>query len=400
MATPRPYDIVVFGATGFTGRQAAHFLSKNAPEGLKWAVAARSQPKLDAIAREVGGVDTLQVDVGDSGAVQEMVGSTRVLITTVGPYSRYGTGVLAACADLGTDYVDITGESAWVRRMIDAHHDRAVETGARIVPFCGFDSIPSDLGAFMMARHLGTLGQKTVEVRALFSAGGGGINGGTLQSALEMGQSGDGRMMADPFLLNPKDQRPGPAPERSRDPKRPSYDPDLKAWRAPFFMSAINTRVVRRSNALFTAEGRGYGDDFAYQEWLKMPGRPAAYVMTGVVGGFAALMASPLGRSLVERFGPDAGQGPSEEKMDEGFFKTALVAKGSDGALIRGRITSQGDPGNRSTIRMLGASALCLALDRTRLPKRAGILTPATAFGEVLLERLRGLGMGWEILAD
>ena len=404
--TDRELDLVVLGATGFTGRQVVAYLAAHAPPQMRWAVAARNGARLQAVLDRLGpdhiGREQCVVDTSEQAAVEALVARTRVLLTTVGPFARYGSGVVAACARLGTHYVDITGETPWVRRMIDAHHEEAKASGARIVPCCGFDSVPSDLGALMVAHFVRERwGQDTAQVRGVFRLRG-GFNGGTVASALNMMEEGSQRDLADPFLLNPDDQRPGPAPERSRDPRAPAFDLDLGGWTAPFFMGPVNSRVVRRSAALLASRGQGPGPDFSWQErmWTGrgIPGRLKALAVTAGIGTVFSLGRYGWARELERKWAPAPGEGPTEQSMDDGFFRLDLVGASADGHRVRGRVEGQGDPGNRCTVRMLSEAAFCLVLDDATLPwKEGGLLTPAVALGSTYLERLRGAGMVFEV---
>ena len=395
----RPLDLVVLGATGFVGRQCVSYIARQAPPGLRWAVAGRDAARLEAVRGAAGASAAALrvVDTADAVAVRALAAETRLVLTTVGPYAKYGDAVLGACAQQGTDYVDITGETPWVRRMIDAHHDEAVASGARVVPFCGFDSVPSDLGAWMMVDWIRrTWGQPTRSVRAAFRAKG-GFNGGTLDTALTLRERGDMRKLADPFLLNPPEGRARTATDRSADPRAPLTDPVLGAV-APFFMAPINTRVVRRSHALFAARGEDYGADFAYQEYMRAPGGAlGGWAMTVGLGALVGLAGAPWGRTLLRAVAPKPGEGPSEAQMDGGGFSAQLVAEAEDGRWVRGRVASAGDPGNRVTTTIVCEAALCLLADRERLPDAAGILTPATAMATPLLARLRARGMTFAV---
>lgn len=395
------HDIVLLGVTGFTGRQVAAWFARHVPRTeVNWALAARSPERLAAVRDGLGpafaDVPLLIVDTLDADAVGAMASSTRVVLTTVGPYARFGDLVVDACVEHGTDYVDITGETPWVRRVIARHHERAVADGTRIVPFCGFDSVPSDLGTWMVARHLREVhGQATREVRSAFRAKG-GFNGGTLASALNLLAAERPRDLADPFTLNPPDRTPGPAPERSQDLTSTLADPDLGQV-APFFMAPVNTRVVRRSDALLAARGAGYGADFSYQEALSVKGAAMGWGVLGAMAAFPLVGRFSLARSLAARLGPAPGEGPTDAQMDAGWFTAKFVGTGEGGARVRATVEGQGDPGNRSTVRMLCSCALALVLDRERLPEGGGVLTPAVAFGAVLLERLRADGMTWTV---
>ena len=258
--TARQYDVVLYGATGFTGTQAARYLERAAPKGLRWAIAGRNAAKLDTMAEALSGVSGVVVaDSTDPDSISAMVAQTRVLMTTAGPYALYGEPVIAACVEQGVDYADITGESTFIRRMIDCHHAEAAQRGVRIVPFCGFDSIPSDIGALMMARHVQAAGLSCRRVWGYFKMKGGGLNGGTLASALNMLRQDGAEAMEPPFLLNP--DQIGPS-DFIPDLTRPRAVEALSGWGAPFFMAPVNSRVFRRSAALAASWGEPYGEGF------------------------------------------------------------------------------------------------------------------------------------------
>lgn len=365
----RTYDVVLFGATGFTGRQAVSYFIQHAPPALRWAIAGRSREKLDALGAPV---DLLVADSSDQASIDAMVSATRVVLSTAGPYALYGTPVVDACVRFHTHYVDITGETFWVRNLIERYHARAAADRVRIVPFCGFDSVPSDLGAFLMARQHGAS-----TVRAYFEIHGGGVNGGTLASAAHLATSGHARETApaDGIVM-------------------PRYDAAIGTWVGPFAMAPVNTWVVRRSAAIFAEWGEPYPDGFDYREFMKFT-PPLAAVKA--VGGTAALAAvgavlrvPPLVRALA-RVLPPPGSGPSESRMDKGWFSCDVIGRTAPGAEARLLIKNRGDAGNRSTVKMACESALCLALGECG--DRGGVLTPATAFGDRLVHRLRAAGM-------
>lgn len=397
----RPYDIVVYGATGFTGRQSARYLAERAPSSLRYAIAGRNPDKLAALRDELDAIrapaGVIVADAADADAVHAMCAQTRVVLTTAGPFSRYGDAVVDGCVLAGTDYVDITGETPWVKRLIARHHRPAADNGARIVPFCGVDSIPSDLGALALVDHLRqTRGVGTARVEAIFAAKG-GLNGGTLASAIAMGEQGWLAEVSDPDLLDP-DAHDGAA---EGDPLRPRYHDGFGRWLSPFVMGAINTRVVRRSHGLGALDGQGYGRDFTYQEYMDCGRGPKGALTAGAISAglvaFASLFVTRPGRAVARKLGPAPGQGPSEQTMDGGFLRTRYRAEGDDGHLITATLHADGDPGNRVTVMMLCESALALALDRDDLPDGGGVLTPATGIGLRLLDRLRAAGMRFEI---
>lgn len=385
------HDIVVYGATGFTGVRTARYLAKE--HGLRLAIAGRDPAKLEAVARSLGrDVGVIVATSNDPASIDRMAQDARVVVSTVGPYRAYGSPVVDACVKHGAHYADITGEPVWVRDMIDKHHANAEARRVKIVPFCGYDSIPSDLGAYLCVKALRRDHGETCRRVEAFHSFKGGINGGTFATVIEFGESGDLPRMRLPFLLS-EGPRPNATVEReSQDPTRAFFHPKVGRWVAPFVMGMMNSRVVRRSASL---DGR-YGDDFVYQEYWKAPMAAAAHAMAvGMVAGKAAVQ-NPLARRLMKRFGPKPGVGPSEDQIENGYFKTVLYAEGDSGSEVSVEISGKGDPGNSATVRFLGESALALAEGRD-LPDRYGVLTPVSGIGEVLVDRLRRREMKIEV---
>ncbi len=403
-ATGRDLDVVLYGATGFVGRQTVAYFAEHAPRGLRWALAGRSAQRLARVREACGpgaaDAGLVVADAADATALGALAARARVVLSTAGPFALHGDGLVEACVAQRTHYVDITGETPWVRRLIDRHHARAAAEGTRIVPCCGFDSVPSDLGAWRVAsairaRH----GEPCVEVRACFSMRG-GLNGGTLASALHMMEAGDARRFADPFLLNPAGCVPRDG-SRHADPLLPVHDAAFDAWLAPFVMGPVNTRVVRRSAALLaTGEAPAYDRDFVYGEYLRIGrGRGAALAAAGLAAGLAAAGASlrlaPV-RALLRRVAPAPGEGPSERSMDGGAFRCDLIGRSASGRVERARIAGRGDPGNRATTTLVCEAALALATETDLLPGgrgAGGVLTPASGLGDVLARRLAAAGL-------
>jgi len=394
---PRPYALVLFGASGFVGRQAAQYLAQH-PDmvGRSWAIAGRNQERLEAVrARCTGQVpDIVLANAQDTSSLDILAACADVLMSTAGPFALLGSGLVAACVRQRTHYVDITGETPWVRDLIARHHAQAADDGTRIVPLCGFDSVPSDLSAFLahttlMQRH----GEPAYRVKVAFRLRG-GFNGGTLASMFQMFDSGEARMLSDPFLLNPPGMRPYNGPQHA-DPSSPQWDDNLGHWLAPYFMGPVNSRVVRRSAALL-----GFSPDFAYREYLQTGAGLGGALAAGSLSFAeavtqAALHWAPL-RRLIRGYAPAPGTGPSEEAINQGSFHCEWLARSASGKQARGHIADAGDPGNRGTTKMLCESALALVVDRDALPggpAMGGVLTPASAFGDVLLRRLRATGM-------
>jgi short subunit dehydrogenase-like uncharacterized protein len=409
----RPYDIVLWGATGFTGRLVAEYLVRHQGPALRLALAGRNRSKLERVRADLRAADPsaaslpiVLADAGDPASLAALVDSTRTLCTTVGPYAVHGRGLAAACADRGTDYCDITGEVQFVRDSIDQNHARARETGARVVHCCGFDSIPSDLGVFMIYDHARRLhGAKLGDVGFFVGESKGGFSGGTVASMLNLVDEAKRnpatrRLLGDPYALSP-DRPREPALGDESDQRGVRWSDELKTWTAPFLMAAVNTRVVRRSNALLDY---AYGDRFRYREAMSLPpgplGAAAAAAITGGLAGFVVAAALPPTRKLLEKVLPAAGEGPSKEKRDAGYFRARFVASSDargPAVRMRGLVEGTSDPGYGETAKMLSESALCLALERDKLEGPGGVLTPASCFGMRLVERLRSAGMTFRV---
>jgi short subunit dehydrogenase-like uncharacterized protein len=399
----RPYDVVLYGATGFTGRQTAAYFAAHAPDGLRWAIGGRDRARLEAVRVSLGErgapVGLFVAHGADQAAIDVMTGSARVVLSTAGPFVTHGSGVVDACVRLRTDYVDISGETAWVRQLIDRHHEVAARDGTRIVPFCGFDSVPADLGTLVVVRELQRrFATPCHEARTYFRFKG-GVNGGTVNTAIQWEVSGVIARMRDPFLLNPPGSWSAGVADRSRDVRGVRFDAGVDSWVGPSLVALTDTRVVRRSAALFAQWGESYGEEFAYQEYSKFDrplARAKALTMSAVLGAMNGALARRWSRRLLRPLLPAPGDGPSERSMDQGWFRSDHLATGNDGAQVRASIFHQGDPSNRATVRFVCEGALCLALERDELSggrERGGILTPATALGEVLVRRLRQSGV-------
>lgn len=402
MAIERELDVVVFGATGFVGRLTAEQLAQSAPESVRIGLAGRSRERLEEVRSSLGPRaaewSLVPADTNDRASLVEMAQRTRVLATTVGPYRRYGMPVVEACVEAGTDYADLTGELPFIRETIDRFHDTAAERGTRIVHACGFDSVPSDLGVLLLheAARADDAGELEDTIGVVTSMRG-GLSGGTLASMKGIvddvrSDPGLRRLMLDPYALSPdRDREPRLGGER--DPMRPHRIPEIDGWVAPFVMAPFNTRIVRRSNAL---RDWAYGRSFRYREGIATGSGPLgpvrAAAVAGGTGAVVAGLALPPTRKLLDRFLPSPGEGPSEKTRRSGHFTFDFHARTSDGRRYTARVAAQGDPGYAATSVMLAQSALCLALDADRPPDTAGILTPATAMGAALADRLRAAG--------
>jgi short subunit dehydrogenase-like uncharacterized protein len=401
--TERAHDLVLFGASGFVGKLVAGYLAEHAPEGARIALAGRTRAKVEVVRAglpERGrSWPVLVADSADEAALAELAGSTRAVITTVGPYARYGLPLVQACARAGTHYADLTGEVLFVRDAIDAADAVARESGARIVHACGFDSIPSDLAVAELARRAAADGAGGLtEVQTVATAKG-GFSGGTIDSlraqvAAIKERPELRRVAGHPFALSP-DRAAEPGTRQPRDAARPSRDADGR-WVAPFVMAPFNTRVVRRSNAL---QDWTYGHEFSYGEVMAtgsgIGGAVAAGAVTGgLLAGVSAMSFGPTA-ALVDRVLPKPGEGPDAATRAAGFFRMVTTGTTESGRRYRSVAAGKGDPGYAATAVMLGEAGLSLALDD--LPERAGSLTPATAFGTVLVDRLRAAGHTYEV---
>ncbi len=417
-APARDHDIVLFGATGFTGRLVAEYFARHAPAGVRWAIAGRNRDKLDAVKRELVAIDARLVDLAvlvadghDQASLDALVPKTRVVCTTAGPFGKHGQKLVAACARHGTHYCDITGEVPFIRASIDENHEQAIATRARIVHCCGFDSIPFDLGVHMLWDRARKDGHTLAWAKGFAGKTKGSFSGGTVASMLALMEEAERdrnvrRLLANPYGLDPDPKRRIAGRQRpdSPDQRGVRYDKDLGRWTAPFVMSAINTRIVRRSNALL---GGAYGPDFRYSESMSFPkgakGLLGASLLTAGLGAFVAAAAfAPTRELLAKRVLPKAGEGPSKEKRDAGYFEVHLLAEtevdeSAKKERLAGKVVGTSDPGYGETAKMLGESALCLASDTAHLEDRFGVLTPASAMGMHLVERLRAAGMTFAV---
>jgi short subunit dehydrogenase-like uncharacterized protein len=409
----REFDIVLFGATGFVGRLTAHHLAAEAGPEVRIALAGRSMTRLGEVSRALGpaaqGWPLLVVDATDAKAVTDLATRARVVVTTVGPYVKYGVPLAAACAEAGTHYCDLTGEVLFVHRSIAANHETARRTGARIVHACGFDSIPSDLGVWLTAEAAkadgAQLGSTHLAVRTLK----GGFSGGTIDSARTQvdelkADKAARRVVGDPWALaeGGRPARPTSGPASAHRPRGGlgglvdtvakaspvKRDADNGHFTGPFVMAAFNTRIVARSASLL-----GYGDGFRYAEYSDYGAGPAGAVAAGGMSvalgaGLAGFAFGPT-RALLDAVLPKPGEGPSEEAQAKGRFRMEVTAQATNGARYRTTVAAPYDPGYSGTAVMLGQAALSLVEDDDGLPDAAGVLTPATALGAPLVERLR-----------
>ena len=411
MERDREFDIVLWGATGFTGRLAAEKLAARTGNrtDLRWAIGGRSRAKLESVRSSLGAdAADLAIVTGDSldvASMEALAARTRVVCSTVGPYAMYGSELVAACVRAGTHYCDLAAEPHWIRKMMDAHQAEATETGARIVHACGMDSIPSDLGVYFLQQRATKLyGKPCPRVKMRVTEMRGGFSGGTAASLLHGTEAGRedpsiGRAMTEPYYLAPEGHRQGPDEPDDMRSVEVKYDEDLQAWTKPFFMGPMNTKIVRRTNALL---GYPYGEDFRYDEARVvadgLSGRIKAKAEALGYVAFVSAVARPPTRSLLKKYVlPGSGEGPDRETRESGQWKIILIGKMEDGTTVRSMVGGEGDPATDSTSRMLVESALCLAQDDEQIPVGGGSWTPAAAMGDLLLDRLTSYaGMSFE----
>ncbi len=394
----RTFDIIVQGATGFTGTLVAEYLLRQYGTGgdLRWALAGRNEKKLQEVRAGLGSeasdLTLIVADSFDKVALQKLASQTRVVLTTVGPYALFGSDLVEACVNAGTHYCDLAGEVQWIRKMVDTHQERAQQTGAKIVHCCGFDSVPMDIGVwFLQDAAKEKYGAYCTSISMMVKATKGTASGGTLASMMNLIKESRkdraiARVLIHPYSLNPEGEREGPD---GRDQQKVVYREDARCWTAPFVMAGVNTKIVRRSHAL---AGYPYGKEFRYDEsvitgrgftgWLK------GAIMTLGIGALVFFASFAPTRNFLQRYVlAKPGEGPDRELQKTGFFNLMQIGVLPDGKVIRSRITGDQDPGYGSTSKMLSESAVCLAKDE--LDVGGGVWTPASAMARPLIERLR-----------
>lgn len=394
--TERSFDIVLFGATGFTGQLVAEYLLEryDSDGELRWALAGRNIAKLESVRQTLQGVrpknplELITANSSDSEALAALAASTRVVCSTVGPYARHGSELVAACAAQGTDYCDLTGEVPWIARMIGLHQSTAQKSGARIVHCCGFDSIPSDLGNWFVQQAMQEQhGVAASRVRGRVGKTRGAASGGTVASLLGVMEDA-GRdpalrnLLRDKYCLYPEQEVPGP---EVKDQYAPVFDPSFEKWTTPFVMALINERVVRRSNALMDFP---WGRDFNYDESQLCTSRAQALAISLGMGAAMLTASNTLGRNAMARWLPKPGEGPDRDARENGFFELFFHAEHPRNSKksLRARVSGDRDPGYGSTSRMLGEAAVCLAKDPATVG--GGLWTPASALAPALIPRL------------
>lgn len=406
----KKYDVIVWGATGFTGKWVAKHLFDTYgvdDKKLRWAIAGRSADKLKAVAEFMGdadlSIDQLLANSDDEASLIELTNQTKAIISTVGPYAYYGSLLVKVCAENGTHYVDLTGEVPWMREMIDAHEAAAQKSGAKIVHSCGFDSVPSDMGVYYTQKMATKkFGQPLQKINYNLMKMKGGISGGTIASMmnvvkLAVKDKKIRKILANPYALNPDKAFRGP--DRG-DQKNAQFSAEIDKWTAPFVMASINTRIVRRSNALMNFT---YGEGFQYKEVMATAKGAKGYATAkAIAAGVKAVMVTSvtnIGRKFLGLFLPAQGEGPKVDVDNPGFYHIQFNGYTADGQAFISKLIGDGDPGYGSTSKMLAEAAVCLALDE--LTTEGGFWTSASALGDAYLERLQtNGGLSFEIVNE
>ena len=389
----RKYEIIVYGATGFTGQICCKYLRDNYKD-LVWAMAGRNEEKLAQVKSDFNlECDVVVADGGDLESLRSLASQTKVVLSTAGPFARYGSLLVQACVENGTHYTDITGENHWVKGLIDKHHEEAASKGTRIIPSCGYDSIPSDIGAYFTVSQF----NKPVSRVDVYQEALGGASGGTTETMFTM--DGLNKEMRDPFVLNPEETVSTEQREKSKDGFSIKQVEGIDGWTGMGLMAMANTRVVRRSAALMEQNQKPYGNNFTFGEHgLFSTKRMARLASYGLLMAFLVI-STPI-KHLVRPFLPKPGEGPSQEQQDNGWFRSTFVAESEDGERKICTIYGSGDPGYKSTAKLVCESALALARSDD-LPggnEYGGVLTSAVGLGEVLIDRLKNAEIEFKVL--
>ena len=389
----RKYEIIVYGATGFTGQICCKYLRDNYKD-LVWAMAGRNEEKLAQVKSDFNlECDVVIADGGDLESLRSLASQTKVVLSTAGPFARYGSLLVQACVENGTHYTDITGENHWVKGLIDKHHEEAASKGTRIIPSCGYDSIPSDIGAYFTVSQF----NKPVSRVDVYQEALGGASGGTTETMFTM--DGLNKDMRDPFVLNPEETVSAEQREKSKDGFSIKQVEGIDGWTGMGLMAMANTRVVRRSAALMEQNQKPYGNNFTFGEHgLFSTKRMARLASYGLLMAFLVI-STPI-KHLVRPFLPKPGEGPSQEQQDNGWFRSTFVAESEDGERKICTMYGSGDPGYKSTAKLVCESALALARSDD-LPggnEYGGVLTSAAGLGEVLIDRLQNAEIDFKVL--
>lgn len=388
MKNKRDYDIVIWGASGFTGRLVAEYLYKNYnSKDLKWAIAGRDKEKLNTVRENYldENIPIILADSFDESSLVEMVKKTNVVCSTVGPYAKYGSLLVKSCVNNGTNYCDLAGEAQWIRKMIDLYHDKAIDNNVKIVNSCGYDSIPSDMGVYFINKNLS---KKNLKIKMRVTGTKGGYSGGTYASMQNIIKEASldrevRKSLTNPYGLNPIGEQKG---NDKRDLSSVVYDSEIKSWIAPFLMAGINTRIVRRSNALSKYK---YGKGFKYDESI-MTGQGIKGRLNGIMLSIPLIFLAAKPGSLLNKissfFVPKPGDGPNKKERESGYFSSRFFVFDEESNASVFKVTGDRDPGYGSTSKMLAESAVCIAKDN--LEDKFGVLTPSYAMGDHILNRL------------
>lgn len=389
-------DIVIYGATGFTGQLCVKYF-QSLDLDIKWAIAGRNLVKLENVASKFStNVEILVADSDDEKALKDICSRSKVVLSTAGPFHRYGSKLVAACIENDTHYVDITGENFWVKGLIEKHHIEAARRGIRIIPSCGFDSIPSDIGTFFAVKST----NKPIKRVDSFHSWKGEASGGTIETMFAMGDLNLGKEIRDPFLLNPEGSYTSEQKELSSDIFSISKNKDLNAWSGPFIMAGANTRVVRRSEALLTQRQESYGNNFVYQEHSFHKSWGKAFSSALGLGLLGLTLISPI-RKIVRSLLRKPGEGPSLEVQENGWFDCKYLVESEDGQKSLYRMFGKGDPGYKVTSKFVAECALSLLEDPETLPggsEYGGVLTSASGLGNILIDRLKNADIHFEAM--
>ena len=385
----KKFDIIIYGATGFTGSLGAKYMDKYSGE-LNWAIAGRDSVKLKKIQESIPSKPEIIIaDANDENALLELTKSTQVVASYAGPFNKYSNMLVKACVETGTHYVDITGEAIWVRDLIDNYHQECVSKKIKIIPACGYDSIPSDLGTYFTAKQIN---EPLKSIYAYHNMSG-GVSGGTIESAFTMRDFKSKHKMGHPFLLNPEGSYSKNQKLLSKDYFSITKNKKLNKWVIPFVMAITNTRPVRRSAALMEAKQQSYGPDFVYNEFQMVNRLPTAIITTVSLAILGMIIVSPF-RNFLRKFFPKPGTGPNEKTRNNGWYEALFVAKTTKNQEYVYRMYGKGDPGYKSTSMFLIESAISLLKNFDK--GEYGILTPATGLGDDLIDRLKVQGVIFE----
>ena len=389
----REFDLIVFGASGFTGQIAVKYLDKNYPT-LNWAISGRNKEKLMKISNDTNKKPEIFIaDSKNQDSLAEIAKKANVIASLAGPFNKYSNNLVHECLNHGTHYVDITGENLWVRDLIDKYHSKAVEKGVFIIPSCGYDSIPSDMGAYFCHKML----NRPISCIDGYHTGNGGISGGTTETGFTMSDYKTNHKIGNPFLLNPGDKFTEIQKNNSKDKFSIRKINKINKWSAPFVMAIANTRVVRRSASLLEKRQQSYGSNFVYNEYMMTKKLSSAILITLGLAVLSFIMFTPL-RKIFRPLFPTPGTGPSEKVQNEGWFESIFVVEDEDNNKFKFRVFGKGDPGYKSTARFICESALSIALDKEKISKKisGGVLTTASGLGDVLIKRLKESGVLFE----